>query len=104
MKACKHHLTTDVLVIGGGIAGQFAAIGAAEGGADVLMAEMVKTGLCGMTARGMHQFLVALPDDDIDTYVEYTVKDCEYMIATRSIAKQQLKRHGIDSRACSAME
>jgi succinate dehydrogenase / fumarate reductase flavoprotein subunit len=80
MNIPEHVLETDVLVVGGGMAGEFAAISAKEQGADVLLTEMVKTGLCGMSSRGLHQFRTALPDDDIDTYVEYTVKDCEYMV------------------------
>ena len=46
MNIPEHVLETDVLVVGGGIAGEFAAISAKEQGADVLLAEMVKTGLC----------------------------------------------------------
>src|ERR1700712_6121038 len=43
-------LSTDVLVIGGGPAGTWAAIKAAEAGADVVLADKGYTGASGATA------------------------------------------------------
>lgn len=72
--------STDVLVIGSGYAGSFAAIRAKELGADVLMVEQGKSGYCGMSPMGTHRFRVVHPDDDFDRVMEGTVLESEYMI------------------------
>ncbi|WP_079189977.1 FAD-dependent oxidoreductase [Actinacidiphila paucisporea] len=46
----EQRLTTDVLVIGGGPAGTWAAIKAAQAGADVVLADKGHTGASGATA------------------------------------------------------
>jgi succinate dehydrogenase/fumarate reductase flavoprotein subunit len=45
-------LDTDVLVLGGGPAGTWAAIAAAEAGADVVLADKGYCGTSGATASG----------------------------------------------------
>ena len=61
------HLTTDVLVIGAGGAGMYAAIEAARGGAQVLLADRSLIGRGGATVMAMMTVAVALgaeaPDD-----------------------------------------
>ena len=61
------HLTTDVLVIGAGGAGMYAAIEAARGGANVLLADRSLIGRGGATVMAMMTVAVALgaeaPDD-----------------------------------------
>ena len=44
-------ITTDVLVIGGGIGGLVAALGAREQGVDVLIADKANVGFAGMPSR-----------------------------------------------------
>ncbi len=56
------HLTTDVLVIGAGAAGMYAAIEAARGGADVLLADRALIGRGGATVMAMMTVAVALGD------------------------------------------
>ncbi len=63
------HLTTDVLVIGAGGAGMYAAIEAARGGAQVLLADRSLIGRGGATVMAMMTVAVALgqpgPDDPV---------------------------------------
>ncbi|MFC2044879.1 FAD-dependent oxidoreductase [Chloroflexota bacterium] len=80
MKVSEQVLTTDVLVIGAGLAGCFAAIRAKELGADVVMVEQGKSGFSGMSAHGMQMLRVVLPEDDFDVAMAGTVLECEYMI------------------------
>ena len=49
-EAADERLSTDVLVVGGGPAGTWAAIKAAEGGLDVILADKGYTGASGATA------------------------------------------------------
>src|ERR1700754_4622597 len=51
-EAVGERLSTDVLVIGGGPAGTWAAIKAAEAGADVVLADKGYTGASGAPASG----------------------------------------------------
>jgi succinate dehydrogenase/fumarate reductase flavoprotein subunit len=57
----KDHIQTDVLVVGGGIAGLMAAIGAAGKGADVLVAEKANTKRSGSGATGNDHFCCYCP-------------------------------------------
>lgn len=68
MIALSKSLETDVLVIGGGIAGLMAAIGAAETGARVILADKANTKRSGSGATGNDHFLCYIPEkhgDDI---------------------------------------
>ena len=58
----KEPVSCDVLVIGGGIAGLCAAIGAAEKGADVIVAEKANTLRSGSGATGNDHFQCYLPE------------------------------------------
>ena len=73
-------LTTDVLVVGAGFAGCFAAMRARELGVDVVVVEQGKSGLWGESAIGPNAWRVHHPEDDFDTAMEGTVLECEYMI------------------------
>jgi len=62
-------VSTDVLVVGGGIGGMQAAIAAAEGGAKVIVAEKANTKRSGCGATGNDHFMCYLPayhGDDFD--------------------------------------
>lgn len=50
MSGGSFHLTADVLVIGGGMAGAWAAIGARRAGASVVLVEKGWLGTSGVTA------------------------------------------------------
>jgi succinate dehydrogenase/fumarate reductase flavoprotein subunit len=76
----EHTLTTDVLVIGAGFAGLFAAMRARELGADVLIVEYGKSGFTGMSAIGSWHHRVILPDDDFDLALKAVVLDTDYMV------------------------
>jgi succinate dehydrogenase/fumarate reductase flavoprotein subunit len=76
----EHTITTDVLVIGSGFAGCFAAIRARELGAEVLMVEQGKSGFAGFSAIGTHMTRVVLPEDDFDLALKSTVLQCDFMV------------------------
>jgi succinate dehydrogenase/fumarate reductase flavoprotein subunit len=80
MGIASKELTTDVLVIGSGISGSFAAIRARALGASVVMLEQGKSGYSGMSPRGTHRMRVLSPNDDFETAMKATVMECEYMI------------------------
>ncbi len=68
---------TDVLVVGGGLAGNNAAIGAAEKGAKVLIADKSSINRCGAIAGGVDHFMAYLGTDSWDTreaYLEWVGK------------------------------
>ena len=62
IKIDKEVLKTDVLIIGGGIAGLMAAINAATQGADVLLAEKANTKRSGSGATGNDHFCCYIPE------------------------------------------
>jgi succinate dehydrogenase/fumarate reductase flavoprotein subunit len=63
---------TDVLVVGGGIAGAFAAIRAAEFGTKVTLADKAVFGRSGCSAVASGIYAAYMPDDDMDAWL----KDC----------------------------
>jgi adenylylsulfate reductase, subunit A len=71
-------LETDVLIVGGGLAGSNAAIGAAESGARVLIADKSSIARCGDTAGGVDHFMAYLgsgePWDTRQGYLEYVAR------------------------------
>lgn len=64
-------LETDVLIIGGGLAGNNAAIGAAETGARVLIADKGSLARCGAIAGGVDHFMAYLNTAQWDTREAY---------------------------------
>lgn len=60
---------TDVLVIGGGMAGAFAAYRAREGGARVLLVDRSYFGRSGCSALASGVYPSYFPGDDVDTWI-----------------------------------
>jgi succinate dehydrogenase/fumarate reductase flavoprotein subunit len=73
-------LTTDVLVIGAGFAGCFAAKRARELGERVLIVEQGKSGFVGSSSVGTHMTRVVLPEDNVELALEGTVLESDYMV------------------------
>lgn len=69
----RNVMYTDILVVGGGIAGLTCAIKAAESNARVLVAEKAVTGGAGMATRAGNG-LLAILEEEIEDYVEYHVR------------------------------
>jgi succinate dehydrogenase/fumarate reductase flavoprotein subunit len=64
-------VTTDVLVIGGGMAGLPAALKAKEKNVDVLIVDKAYVGFAGQAPRGGNGIQALKKDADIDKYTEY---------------------------------
>lgn len=64
-------IETDVLIIGGGLAGNNAAIGALEKGVKVLIADKGSIERCGAIAGGVDHFMAYLNTDTWDTREAY---------------------------------
>lgn len=71
---------TDVLVVGGGIAGMQAAIAAAEQGADVIVAEKADTRRSGCGATGNDHFICYIPEYHGDDFNEIIREVTETLI------------------------
>jgi len=74
-----HLLKTDVVVVGGGLAGLNAAIAAAERGVDVVILDKGKIERSGNIAGGVDHFMAYLETgeswDNRETYLEYVQKE-----------------------------
>ena len=68
-------ISTDVLVVGGGISGIVAALKAREVGVEVTVVDKASVGFGGMSARAGNGLLVLKKDQDIDEYVRYHVEN-----------------------------
>jgi succinate dehydrogenase/fumarate reductase flavoprotein subunit len=68
----KEKITTDILVVGGGIAGVFAAIRARELGVKVTLVDKAVFGSNGCSALASGIYAAFMPDDDINAWL----KDC----------------------------
>lgn len=80
MNVDEHTIRTDVLIIGAGFAGCFAAIRARELGAEVLVVDQGKSGFCGSSSNGTHWNRTVLPEDDHDAAVKSSVLDSDYLV------------------------
>lgn len=74
IKVRQDVVKTDVLIVGGGIAGMQAAIAAAETGVDVIVAEKADTRRSGCGATGNDHFICYIPDYHGDDFVRFVVK------------------------------
>jgi succinate dehydrogenase/fumarate reductase flavoprotein subunit len=68
-------VSTDLLIIGGGLAGLVAAIEAKEYHVDVLLVDKQTIGWSGKAPKVGGGLWVMLPDDDVDRFAEYHVKN-----------------------------
>lgn len=75
------HVTTDVLVVGGGMAGVFAAVKAHDQGAKVVLVDKGAVGKSGQTpfARGIFGFDEEKTGMTKETYLEHTAEASERM-------------------------
>lgn len=96
---------TDVLVIGAGAAGLFAAIRAKEAGVDVVVVDEAQSGFSGGSATGAQLINCAFPGDDLDDFalgvIDYSGyladQDIVYAIIGESYDRiQDLLRWGVE--------
>ncbi|HHX50054.1 MAG TPA: FAD-binding protein, partial [Clostridia bacterium] len=65
-------LTTDILIIGGGMGGMMAAKTAAEKGQKVVLVDKARAGTSGPTAFAAGDFLCWIPgEDSLDEWADY---------------------------------
>ena len=65
--------TTDVLILGGGLAGMSAAHGAKNSGQDVLVADRCYFGYTGQSTRAGHGLCFMKPEDKIENLMYYAI-------------------------------
>jgi succinate dehydrogenase / fumarate reductase, flavoprotein subunit len=70
---------TDVLVIGSGVAGLFAAIRAKEAGVHTTVVEKGQSGFSGDSAYGAQFISITFPGDDIDKFAKQTIAWSDYL-------------------------
>jgi succinate dehydrogenase / fumarate reductase, flavoprotein subunit len=73
-------ITTDILIIGGGLAGLVAAIKAKEVPVDVLLVDKQTIGWSGKAPKVGGGLWVMMPDDDVEKMVEYHVRNVGYYL------------------------
>lgn len=72
-------VTSDLLIIGGGIAGLVGAIKARELGVDVLVADKGGIGWAGQVPISGGRSLIMEPEDDVDEWVRWAVENGAYL-------------------------
>lgn len=82
---------TDVLVVGGGMSGLSAAISAKDQDVDVLVVEEMNVGFAGMAPRAGNGILSLKPDDDIEEYVSFLVKNLGKYLTDQDALRRQAK-------------
>jgi succinate dehydrogenase/fumarate reductase flavoprotein subunit len=79
-RSIERCITTDVLVIGGGMAGMFAAIKAREQGLDVTLTDKAYVGKAGSTAYAEGDILFfRRSKDSLEEWLDIISKRCEYI-------------------------
>ena len=73
------HLAADVLVVGGGLAGCWAALRAAQNGARVLIAEKGYVSRAGCSPMSGGVMTAPTPDDDLDVWADEFIRSGGYM-------------------------
>lgn len=83
------NITTDVLVIGSGIGGAFAALKAREGGSDVLVVDKGRMGRTGCSIFTAGTIYVTIPgEDDMDQAFRDALEKNQYLVD-----QHRLKQH-----------
>jgi succinate dehydrogenase/fumarate reductase flavoprotein subunit len=85
----RNEVQSDVLVIGGGIAGAFAAIKAQEKGAHVVLVDKAFFGRAGVSALASGVYGAYLPGDDLEGWVKGA---CSTPLVNRSLAEKAILR------------
>ena len=80
MTYSEQTIKTEVLIIGSGIAGSFAAIRARELGAEVLVVDQGEAGFVGRSSTGTNINRVVLPEDDHEAALRGSVLQLDYML------------------------
>jgi len=70
---------TDVLVIGSGVAGFFAAIRAKEAGVSVVVVDKEQSGFSGASAHGAQNIRVIFPGDRLDDFAKESILWSDYL-------------------------
>src|SRR5210317_1428974 len=73
-------LKSDVLIIGGGFSGLWAAIRAAESGASVTLIDKSFAGKSGHSYFAGGAMMVLLPEDDLEEYVHDIAVGNEWLV------------------------
>ena len=81
------HLETDVLVVGSGGAGMYAAIGAARNGADVILADKSMISRGGATIMAQMTTAAALGEQEPDSWQKHLEDTLE---AGRGLCNEEL--------------
>jgi len=87
-------ITTDVLIVGGGLAGLATAITVKEtrSDVDVLIIEKQTTGYAGKANRGGGVLWAMAPDDDIDAFVDYHVNHMGHYLEDQELLFENANR------------
>jgi fumarate reductase (CoM/CoB) subunit A len=80
---------TDVLVIGGGIAGAFAAIKAREAGAEVALVDKAYYGRAGVSALASGVYEAYMPEDNLEAWMQGVSNN---PLVNRALAKRAILR------------
>ncbi|MFC1641577.1 FAD-dependent oxidoreductase [Myxococcota bacterium] len=72
-------MTTDVLVIGGGISGLVTALAASQGGARVTLVDRATPGWAGQAIMAQGHAWVVTPEDDLDGWVHWQTVRGDYL-------------------------
>jgi succinate dehydrogenase/fumarate reductase flavoprotein subunit len=80
-------LKSDVLIIGGGFGGLWAALRAAEKGASVILVDKSFAGKSGHSYFAGGAMMVLLPEDDLDEYVHDIALGNEWLVDQEMVAE-----------------
>jgi succinate dehydrogenase/fumarate reductase flavoprotein subunit len=87
--ASGHEIQTDVLVIGGGVAGAFAAIKAREKGAEVTLVDKAFFGRSGCSGLASGVYGTYMPGDDVEAWIKAA---CTTPLVNRRLAEKAIFR------------
>lgn len=85
----RNDVRCDVLVIGGGITGAFAAIKARERGVDVILVDKAFFGRGGCSALASGVYYASMPGDDLEAWIG---EACSTPLINRRLAEKAILR------------